>query len=363
MKDCSIHKTFFKIFLIFYIFICGYLIIFTPITTSEANLIYSNQNSISTYIVNFLLKINHNIVLPRSIFLIISIINVWLLYIYSKTLFKDSKDIYLTILIYLLIPGVFVSNVVINWATIPIFLSLLFIVATLYENKIIQAIALVLLFFTHTAIFVFYIAIFLYSYKRKIIWLIVSSLILFILSTYFQKYDLGGVPKGHLLQLLGVYAVTLSPFFFIALVYSLYRVGKDKQIDILWYISTTAFVVSLLLSIRQKILVTDFTPFIIIATPLSVKVFKNSLAIRLKEFRGKYYLLCKIVILVLLLETLVVALNYPIYRYFNKRIYFIDTTIYKISDIVKNSSKKCVKNINNHNKNLYQFYNIKECKR
>jgi len=266
-------------------------------------------------------------------------------------------------LIYILIPGVFVSTIVINWATIPIFLSLLFVVATIKENKLVQAIALVLLFFTHTALFVFYIAIFLYSYKRKIIWLMILSLILFILSTYFQKYDLGGVPKGHLLQLLGIYAVTLSPFFFIALVYSLYRVGKDKQADILWYISTTAFIVSLLLSIRQKILVIDFTPFIVIATPLSVKVFKNSLAIRLKEFRSKYYLLCKIVIFVLLLETLVVALNYPIYRYFSKKIYFIDTSIYKISDIVKNGSKKCVKNINNHNKNLYLFYNIKECKK
>ncbi len=361
MKECNIHKNFFKFFLYFYIFICGYLIIFTPITTSESNLIYSNNVTISSLIANLILKFNHTIILPRFIFFIISIVNVWFLYIYSKYIFTKRSDSYLTILVYLLIPGVFVSNIVINWATIPIFLSLLFVISTIKGSRVGQVISLVLLFFTHTAFFVFYIAIFLYSYKRRIVWLMILSLILFILSTYFQIYDLSGVPKGHLLQLLGIYAVTLSPFFFLALIYSLYRLSIDKQRDILWYISTTSFIISLLLSIRQKILVIDFTPYIVIATPLSIKVFKNSLAIRLREFRGKYHLLCKIVILVLLLETSIIALNYPIYRYFGKKIYFIDSTIYDVAKIAKKSGKKCINNIKNYNKNLYKFYNIYKC--
>jgi len=51
--------------------------------------------------------------------------------------------------------------------------------------------------------------------------------------------------------------------------------------------------ISIALSIRQKIVVTDFTPFIVVSAPLVIMVFKKSVSIRLPIFRRKYYIYVK----------------------------------------------------------------------
>jgi len=361
MNFCKIDKKNFNIFIAFYLLATLSLIIYTPLTISEANLIYSSDITISNIIVKFLFKFSHENYILRLPFFLISILSIFLLYQYSRDILNKQEK-YFSIFLYLATPGVFVSNIIINRATVPIFLSLLFIVAIKKRYRVLQVVSLVLLFFTHTALFVFYLAIFLYAYQKKDSLLFIVSFILLLISIILEKYTIGGLPRGHLVQLFGIYAVIFSPFYFLALVYSLYRLAKDRIYDVLWYIVVVSFIISLILSIRQKILITDFTPFMVFASPLIVKVFQNSLSVRLPEFRKKYYILCKIVVIVLLLETLFVAFSYPIYKYTGKKPYIIDTTIYKLEKIAQKNHKKCINNISTKYTNLYKYYKLKICK-
>ncbi|NPA27428.1 MAG: hypothetical protein GXN91_00030, partial [Epsilonproteobacteria bacterium] len=175
--------------------------------------------------------------------------------------------------------------------------------------------------------FALYLAVAIYGYfNRRWYWLGVGMGLL-VLSIFNANYPIEGVPRGHLQTLLGIYAVTFSPFYFLAIVYALYRGAKGKK-DIIWYIAIVALFVSILLSIRQKVVVIDFTPFLIISTPLVIEIFRGSVAIRLPQFRKRYYLLCQIVLIVLLLETLLIAVDYPIYKNFGKDLKIIDKSIY-----------------------------------
>jgi len=365
MKDCKLSKKFTIFFIVVYIFVALLLLNVTPITYSEANILYSNQITISSIISQFIYKFNSNIIFVRLLFFLISIYSLYLFNYISKEYLINTNYNNLSVLIYLLIPGVFLSSVIVNYATVPIFMTLLFIYLHIREKKFIELIPLVLLLFTNTASFAFYIAVATYSYKKKDWLLLFVSTVMFFIASVYSNYPIDGIPRGHLLQLFGIYGAVLSPLLFIFMVYSFYRIGVKEEKTLLWYISTTLFVVSILLSIRQKIKVTDFTPYIVIAVPIVVAVYKNSISIRLKQFRKIYNNICYLVLTMLLLETSLIALNYPIYAIFNKTLWLIDKNIYNIPTKIKKLEKKsikCINSINNRDVNLYKYYGIKECK-
>ena len=361
MRFCSIKDI--KYILVVYILTTLYLLLFTPLTTSEANIIYSSKFTLTNSILNFLMQFSSNKIVLRFPFFVLSILSISLFYLYLKSYFKKVEDVKLSLFIFILTPGFFVSNIIINWATIPILLTILLLFSVKYKNRLTIVLIIMLLFFTNTASFVVYIALFLYLFFKKRDYLIQILLIVAIfLYFYFNRFYIGGVPSGHFLKLMGIYAVTFSPFYFLAILYAIYRLYKDKDIDLLWYISIVSFILSIIFSIRQKILVTDFTPFFIISSLLVVKVFKNSMLIRLKEYRKKYIFLCKSVIFMLLLETLIVVLNYPIYIFIGIKLFIIDTNIYTIYNNSQKKEVKCIKDYSNHYKNLYKYYGFKECR-
>jgi len=365
MSNCRISNKFTIIFVIFYFVVALLLLNVTPIVHSEANILFDNSNTITSTISRLIYSINSSIVFVRFLFFLISLLS---LYLFSKMaedyfIYKDYK--YLSILIYLLIPGVFLSFVIVNYATIPIFLTLLFIYFCKINKYYLWLIPLVLLFFTNTAVFAFYIATALYAYSKKEWLLFIASFALFLVASVYSSYPIDGIPRGHLLQLFGIYGAALSPLLFIFIIYSLYRVGVKGKKTLLWFISTTLFVVSILLSIRQKIKVTDFAPYIVIAVPIMVLVYKNSISIRLKQFRKMYIKICYLIVTMLLLETSLIALNYPIYQLFNKTIWLIDKNIYKTPVKIKKLEKKsikCLDTIRKRDINLYKYYGIEKCR-
>ena len=365
MKECKLSRKFLQYFLIAYLLLITILMWVTPLSYSEADILYSTDFTLEKVIVNSIYQFTHNHFLLRMPFFIISIIS---LYFYIRILdsyFQRWDSYYnLSIFVYLLTPGVFLSFIIINYATIPIFLTLMFIYAYKRENILLEILSLVLLFFTHSAQFVVYVAVAIYSYKDKKWWLLILSLILIIFSSLASKYSIGGVPKGHLVQLIGIYAAIFSPLLFIATIYALYKSAISKKRDLLATIAITAFTLSILLSIRQKIKITDFSVFFIIATPLVIQQFKNSIEVRLKEFRRGYYFVCKIIVLVLLLETSIIILHYPIYKLSPNKSWLIDNSIYQVPSIVKslkNKNSKCKKVISNKERTLYKYYGIEEC--
>ena len=358
MRLCAPSSKSLNIFISAYIALIAILLFTTPLTQSEANILYLQNYNLSSAIAKFFYSLSYKHWFIRVPFFILSIINIKLIKEIAYIYIKDEKYANLAILIYLITPGVFVSSILINYATVAIFLTLIFIYGYHKSNKLLQIFSLVLLLFTGIANFVFYIAIALYSYKKRDWTIFYISLILLIIAIATQTYPINGVPKGHLSQVLGIYAVTLSPFYFFAVVYAIYRIALDKKESLLWYIVTTFFVVSILLSFRQKIRVTDFTPFVVIASILVVSVYKNSISIRLKIFQKNYKRVCFIIVSVLLLETSLVAFSYPLYMLFGDKFKLIDTSIYKIS---QKTNIKCKKEIKKRDINLYRYYGIKKC--
>ena len=296
------------------------------------------------------------------------ILSIFSLFIYMHILEKYFKkdDIYynLALLIYILIPGITLSFVLINYATIPIFLTLLIIYANDRENNLLLVIASVLLLFTHSAQFVVYLALAIYGYNKKKWWMVLLGVAFLLLASIVSTYDIDGIPKGHLMQLVGIYAAIFSPILFLVVVYSIYRTAIKGKRDLLWYIVFSAFAISILLSIRQAIKITDFAPFVVISIPLVVAAFKDSLAIRLREYRQFYYYICNIVLIVLLLETSMIFLHYPLYKFTPFKELLLDSSLYEIPKKVKElkaKGKVCKDEINSHNITLYKYYGIKKC--
>jgi len=364
MNSCKIDNRKFLYIISIYFATAIWILTVIPFTPQEADVLYSKHNFLSTYLVHLVSLLSKNPTVLRVPFFILSILSLYLFNEILKEYFKDYQYRYLSLLIYSLIPGVFLSFVIVNYATITIFLTLLFIYAYNKENKLIQSIVLVLLLFTNTAQFAFYLALILYSFRKKDWFLASLSTTLFILTSVIDSYPIEGIPKGHLIALFGIYGVTLSPLLFIIIIYSLYRVAIKGNKDLIWYIAMTLFTISLLLSIRQKIKVIDFTPYIVISVPIAVNVFRNSIAIRLKKFRKFYIKVCISVLIVLLLETLLIVLNYPIYKYTGKQLYLIDKNIYNIHNSVekmKQNGIKCLNIIKKRDLNLYRYYNFPTC--
>ena len=70
---------------------------------------------------------------------------------------------------------------------------------------------------------------------------------------------------------------------------------------------------SLLLSFRQKILIEDFAPFVVIAVPIMVSLFLHSLRVRLPRFQFRHKTFAYIAITVLVFTSLVILFNKPLY--------------------------------------------------
>jgi len=365
LTECNFSNRLRTNFLFLYFLLIVALLFFSPFSQTEANILYSSNGTIETLLAQELYTFFHT---PWSMRLPFFLFSLFSLYLYIKIVEnyfkKDSFYYNLAFILYLLVPGITLSFVLVNYATIPIFLTLLIVYANLKENKTLIISALMLLLFTHSAQFVVSLSIALYGYNKKKWWLVVVGILFTLLASILSTYDIDGIPKGHLLQLIGIYAAIFSPILFLIVVYSIYRTGIKGKRDLLWYIVTTAFTVSLLLSIRQAIKITDFAPFMVIAIPLVVGTFKESLAIRLPEFRRFYYFVCKIVIGVLLLETSMIFLHYPLYRFTPYKEILLDSSMYEIPKIVerlKSTGKVCKDEIKSHDITLYRYYGIKRC--
>ncbi len=365
MGKCEISKR--AIDSVTILFLLGVLVLLfmTPFSQTEANILFSRHITIESFLVRNIFQYFHSDWSMRILFFLFSVGSIVLYRSILESYFEKNSSYYnLALLIFILLPGVTLSFILVNYATIPIFLTLLIVYSYKKEFNILLVLAMVLLLFTHSAQFVIYLAIVLYSYQKKRWWLTLLAIGFILLASSVSVYEIDGIPRGHLVQLVGIYAAIFSPTLFLLVVYAVYKVAIRGDKEILWYIVVTALTISVLLSIRQAIKITDFAPFVVISIPLVVTVFRDSLAIRLKEFRKIYYLVCNVIVLVLLLETSVIFLHYPLYRYTPVKELLLDTSIYEIPQIVeelKDKGKVCKDEISKKDYTLYLYYGVARC--
>ena len=236
-----------------------------------------------------------------------------LLYKISKVYLKRKGDRVFSVVVFSLLPGVNSSALLVNSSAIVIFFTLLFVYLYLYADKRFSYLLLIAYVLIDNSFSMLYLSLVFYAVYKKDNFLLLLSLGLFAVSMYIFGFDTAGKPKGYFLDTFGVYGAIFSPLVFLYFFYSLYRILIKEEKNILWFISFVSLAISLLLSFRQKILIEDFAPFVVISTPLMVRVFFSSFRVRLPELRHWHRLFFSIIFFTLVLNFLFIYFNKPLY--------------------------------------------------
>ena len=249
----------------------------------------------------------------RAPFLFIHFINSILIFKVSKVMLKRRVDRLISAIIYMFLPGVMASAILVNMAGIIIFFTLLFLYFFKVKNVNLAIFILILTIFIDKSFSVLYLAVFFYALYYKSKSLSAISGILFILNLIIYSFNIGGKPNGYFLDTIGVFAAVFSPFVFMFFVYSMYRIWVKEEKNLLWFIVITSFCASLLLSFRQRVELEEFLPYTAIAVPLMVRIFFISYRVRLPKFRKGYKALAVCLFMTLSVYSFLVVFNQVLY--------------------------------------------------
>lgn len=279
----------------------------------EASILYGDISFLQVLMNIFLSLFGENDFALRLPMIIMHIISIVLLYLISKKHVKYERDRLWIIFIFTLLPGVISSSIIVNSAGVIIFGLLLFVY--LYENFSIKFSYLLLLLysFIDSGFVYLFIALVAYGFHIKKNRFALFNIVMLAVSTFMYGFNAHGLPKGHFLDTLGLYAAIFTPIVFIYLFYVLYRRFLTKEINLLWFIASVSLFISLLLSFRQKIEVEIFAPYLIIALPLAAQTFSSSYRVRLKLFRTKYRTVFILSLIFLFLNSFLVIFNKELY--------------------------------------------------
>ncbi|MBU1884611.1 hypothetical protein KKB80_10180 [bacterium] len=351
--------------------ILGLDALFLSYETSQLSIGYSEVTllnggfSLVKYIEKFSLTLfGQNDIALRLPMILMHLGSVVLLFIFSKRYLKYDTDRLWLVTIFILLPGVLSSSIVVNSAGLVIFS--LFLYLTLYNlNIYLRYLLLIPLWFVSPSMIFLYLGLFFHSIKEKEYKFTVLNLLLFVSSLYINGFDTTGLPKGHFLDTLAIYAAIFTPIVFIYIFYILYRRYVTSREEILWYIASTTLLVSLLLSFRQRLHLEDFAPYILVALPIAAQTFYHSYRVRLKQFRGTYKIIFIISFVFLSFNAAVVLFNKYIYCILdNPREHFAyDMHIAK--DLAAKLKEKNITCVDANSKKLQsrlRFYGVPYCR-
>lgn len=285
------------------------------ISYEEALLIYESTSLLSTMVRFSLDTVANNDFGLRLVMILLHILSVLLMYLISKRYIYTERNRLWLILIFVLLPGNISAAVVVNDAGLVIFGLLLFVY--LYEKLPQLVLNILLLVYSLIDISFAYLflglAVYYLNIKKNYNFLYVIAL--YLLTSYIYGFEISGIPTGHFLDVIGVYSAIFTPIIFIYIFYTLYRRFFTSNVDMLWFISSTALIISLVLSFRQRVSIEYFAPYLMVALPLVAQSFISSYRSRLKMYRTRYKLIFTVSFLFLFLNTVVVFANKELYTY------------------------------------------------
>ncbi|OHD97185.1 MAG: hypothetical protein A2552_08845, partial [Sulfuricurvum sp. RIFOXYD2_FULL_44_160] len=256
----------------------------------EAQILYGDFSPLQFLISSSLHFFGQNDYALRVPMIVLHLFSVVLLYAISKHYVSRDSDRLWIALIYVLLPGVTSAALVVDNAGLVI--VSLFLFGYLHLNYGRYALGLLPFLIAIDPAFAYlFFAIALYGVYRKEYFYAISGTVALVVSLSFYGIHIGGSPESRFLDALGVYTAIFSPIVFLYLFYVLYRRMIAKEWDLIWMIAMSAFMISLLLSFRQKVEVQTFAPFLLLALPLAAQTFFHTYRIRLREFRGRYRIL------------------------------------------------------------------------
>lgn len=275
--------------------------------------VFFDKKSILHFLVVLSCKIfGQNDFALRLPFVLFYLISAFLMFEICKFELKRELDRYLCVGIFMILPGVLSSAILVNEAILVIFLSLLFVLMY-FKNQKSYYILLIVCLFVDNSFAIFYLSLFFYGIFKKDSKLISLTLVLFTISMYLYGFDVSGKPKGYFLDTIGIYSAVFSPFVFLYFAYAIYRTTIKEKKDILYFIAFVSFMFALLFSLRQRLFLEDFLPFSVISLPIMIKVFLNSYRVRLPRHRKFHLVFFILVLSSLALNSLLTIFNKPLY--------------------------------------------------
>lgn len=302
-------KQLFKTFIFIYTVAIFYLAYTTPITPHEANILYGSFDIVSSFM-KWGEGVFDGFLGLRLFAMVFGFFSIVLFYQLSLSYFDKESDVYLSSVIFMLLPGIITAMAMANEAIIVLTVVLLFVLFHRQKRYIYLPFLMLILFFVNDSSFVFFVAVFLYGVMHKESKLALLALTFLLAFIYLANgINLRGIPSGHFVDIFGLYAMVFSPLLFLYFFYVMYRILLREEKGLIWYISFTALVFSLILSIRQKIHITDFAPYVMIAIVLILGAFNHTIRVRLPQFQKNYKRGFILVISVLII-TLVITLGH-----------------------------------------------------
>jgi hypothetical protein len=358
------NKTLFYIFILLYTTALYYLATTLPIGPNEAK-VYYTDTSVLFFLTHFANSWFGNGLDFRFPFLFFGVINIPLFFMMSKIYCSDTNQSYLATTIFALLPGIITASVIVNIAVLVITLVLLFIILHDKKQRVLQGIVMLALLLIHDASIIFFIALAIFSALRRDKRLFVIVIILAgVALLYFNGLDIGGRPKGKFLELIGLYVALFSPLLFIYFFYALYRIWLRESKDILWYISFTAFIFSIILSLRQKVDMTDFAPYVIISVVLMLVTYHKTIGVRLPQFQKGYKMGYQLVIGSLIVVSMTIVFHKTLFIIMDDKTKHFAYPFYKPYWIVK-ELEEIEQNCYTARKQKVQYqlkyYGVKEC--
>lgn len=361
LSDNSYRNLFYAL-LLFAVLILFYSANSMSISYDEA-LNYFINTSLLSILTNCSTSIfGQNDIALRMPFILFYTLSVLLMFHLTNDFFKKQSDRFVSTVIFMFLPGVISASLLVNSAIVVIFLNLLYVY--IYKRTKKHCYALLLLFlFVDNSFAIFFLALMLFSLRDKDKKTFVIGLGLFIVSILIYGFDSAGKPRGFLVDTFAIYGTIFSPLLFIYFFYSVYRSGIRKERGLIWYITTASLIFSFLLSFRQKIDIEDYAPFVVIFIPYMVRIFFNTLRVRLPEFRKRHYFVGSLVLFVLFINVFFTIVNKPLYMFLeNPKKHFI----YKYDfakDLALFLKKQGINEIYTEDKSLQlrlKFYGIEE---
>jgi len=304
-----------------YLFYLILFLVFSILLYTANTLSISYKEALNVFVNNSLLSIltnssiylfGQNDIALRLPFLIFYCLSVILMYKLSDGFFKKESDRLISIVLFMILPGLLSAGILVNSAIVVTFFTLLYIYYYKKTNRHCYVL-LILFLFIDNSFAIFFLAMFFFGISKKNKVLMIVTFLLFVISMSIYGFDTGGKPRGFLVDTFAIYASIFSPLLFIYFFYSIYRSGIKNDRTLVWYISITSLLFSLLFSFRQRIDIEDYAPFVVIFLPFMVRIFLHTVRIRLPQFRYRHNYTLMAVLFVLLINVTITIFNKPIY--------------------------------------------------
>lgn len=295
----------------------------------------------------------------RIPFVLIHIANCILMYAISLRFFTHKKDALLCVGIFMLIPGISVGALIVSNIGIIIFLSLSLIYYQMRYNRILY-VNVILASILDSGGAVLCLALFFYTLIHRNHKTLIFSIIFFGVNMYIFT-PIHGVPRAYFIDTIGLLAIIFTPAFFIYYTATLYISTIRDRVILLNLIPFIGIIFSLLLSVRQQVLLESFLPPISVGVPILLRRILFDIRTRLPQFRFKYYLRFSVIIALLLFGNLVLYGNKLTYLFDKNRNFAF--SFYGAKDIAKTLQDRGITNIRIPNKELalrLRFYGIND---